>query len=50
MYGMVIDYTDNKLYWSGRDSGQLIRANLDGGSQEILLMDLDSPRGIFIKQ
>jgi len=50
MYGMAIDYTDNKLYWSGRDSGQLNRANLDGSSPEILLMDLVSPRGIFIKQ
>lgn len=50
IYGMAIDYTDNKLYWSGRDSGQLNRANLDGTSPEILKSDLESPRGIFIKQ
>jgi hypothetical protein len=49
MYGMAIDYDDNKLYWSGRDSGQLNRANLDGSDPEVLLSDLGSPRGIFIK-
>jgi len=49
MYGMAIDYDENKLYWSGRDSGQLSRANLDGTEPEVLLTDLASPRGIFLK-
>lgn len=50
IYGMAIDHTDSKLYWSGRDSGQLSRANLDGTNPEVLKSDLDSVRGIIIKQ
>lgn len=49
IYGMAIDYTENKLYWSGRDSGALTRANLDGNNPEVLKDGLASPRGIALK-
>ncbi len=49
IYGMAIDYTENKLYWSGRDSGELNRANLDGTDPEVLKDGLSSPRGIILK-
>ena len=49
IYGMAIDYTESKIYWSGRDSGALTRANLDGSSPEVLKNGLASPRGIMLK-
>ncbi|MEO6346918.1 MAG: PKD domain-containing protein [Aquaticitalea sp.] len=50
IYGMDIDYDANKIYWSGRDSGELYRANLDGSGKEILKTGIGSPRGIFLKK
>jgi DNA-binding beta-propeller fold protein YncE len=49
IYGMAIDYTENKFYWSGRDSGEINRSNLDGTDTELLKDGLSSPRGIIIK-
>lgn len=49
VYGMAIDYSENKLYWSGRDSGDITRANLDGSNPETLQSGLASPRGITLK-
>lgn len=48
IYGMQIDYDENKLYWSGRDTGELYRANLDGTEKEILKTGIDSPRGFAL--
>lgn len=49
IYGMAIDYTENKFYWSGRDSGEINRSNLDGTDTELLKDGLSSPRGLIIK-
>ncbi len=49
IYGMSIDYTDSKIYWSGRDSGELTKANLDGSGLEVLKSGLLSPRGVMLK-
>ena len=46
---MAIDYTDSKMYWSGRDSGELNKANLDGSGVEVLKSGLLSPRGMLLK-
>ncbi|MBK9026315.1 MAG: hypothetical protein IPL69_20890 [Saprospiraceae bacterium] len=48
IYGLLVDPSDGKIYWSGRDSGELKRANTDGSNTEILQSGLLSPRGIFI--
>ncbi len=49
IYGMAIDYTENKFYWSGRESNDINRANLDGSDLELLKDGLSSPRGIILK-
>jgi DNA-binding beta-propeller fold protein YncE len=49
IYGMAIDYTDNKLYWSGRESNDINKANLDGSNPELVKGGLSSPRGIILK-
>lgn len=49
-YGMVIDTEEDKIYWSGRDSNSIIKANLDGSGKEILKSGLSSPRGIFLRK
>jgi hypothetical protein len=48
IYGIVFD--DGKLYWSGRDSGEIYISDLDGSNQEALKSGLASPRGIFIRK
>ncbi|HNQ26573.1 MAG TPA: PKD domain-containing protein [Aquaticitalea sp.] len=50
IYGMDIDHEEGKIYWSGRDSGALYRANFDGSDQEVLLSGIASPRGMFLKK
>ncbi len=49
-YGMVIDTDEDKIYWSGRDSNSIMKANLDGTGKEILKSGLSSPRGIFLRK
>jgi len=49
VFGIAIDYSTNKLYWTERDNGLIKRANLDGSAAETVLSGLSSPRGIFIK-
>jgi hypothetical protein len=49
IYGIAIDNAADKLYWSGRDTGEIYKANLNGSGRIILKSDLTSPRGIFIK-
>jgi DNA-binding beta-propeller fold protein YncE len=48
IYGIAIDYDLKKLYWSGRDAGEIYMANLNGTSKEILATGLASPRGICL--
>lgn len=48
IYGIVIDNETNKLYWGGRDSGELYRADLDGSNKEVLKSGLGSVRGIAL--
>ncbi|MBT1688985.1 DUF5050 domain-containing protein [Dawidia soli] len=50
IYGIVVDNTENLLYWSGRETGEIYRANLDGTHRSVLKAGLDSPRGIFLKK
>lgn len=49
IYGMAIDYSENKIYWSGRDSGEISKADLDGANLEVLKSGLASPRGLILK-
>ena len=49
IYGLVLDASENKVYWSGRDTGTITRANLDGSNPETLQNGLASPRGIALK-
>ena len=49
IYGIDIDYSSNKLYWSARDAGEIYRADLDGSNKEVIVTVLSSPRGIFLK-
>lgn len=48
IYGIEIDNEENKVYWGGRDSGELNRSNLDGSNKEILKSGLGSVRGIAL--
>jgi len=49
IYGIVIDYKDNKLLWSERDAGTINRANLDGSEKEALKSGVGSVRGLVLK-
>ena len=49
IYGIDIDYTNSKLYWSARDVGEIYKADLDGGNKEVVATSLSNPRGIFLK-
>jgi len=48
IYGIAIDYDNNKLYWSARDNGEVYRANLNGTSKETIATGLSSPRGMVL--
>ena len=48
IYGIQIDNEDNKIYWGGRDSGELNRADFDGSNKEVLKSGLGSVRGILL--
>ncbi len=47
-YGIDIDYVANKLYYSGRQAGEIYRSDLDGSNLEVLKTGLTSPRGMFV--
>lgn len=49
IYGIAIDNENSKVYWSGRDTYEIYKANLNGTGRETLATDLGSPRGIFLK-
>lgn len=48
IYGIEIDHDTNKLYWGGRDTGNLYSADLDGSNNEVLKSGLGSVRGIVL--
>lgn len=48
IYGIQIDNEANKLYWGGRDTGEIYRADLDGSNKEVLKSGLGSVRGIAL--
>lgn len=50
IYGIAIDTDNSKIYWSGRDTYEIYKANLNGtGKVTLNTAELGSPRGIFLK-
>lgn len=49
-WGLAVDQTAGKLYWSNVTEGTISRANLDGTNSEIILSELDLPRGIAVDE
>lgn len=47
-YGIDIDHSTGKLYYSGRTTGEIYRSDLDGSNLEVLKTGLTSPRGLFL--
>lgn len=50
IYGIDIDYDNNKLYWSARDMGEIYSADLNGANKVTIKSGLTSPRGMFLKK
>lgn len=50
VYGIAVDGVEGRLYWSGRDAGEIYQSNLDGTHKSVLKAGLGSPRGIFLKK
>lgn len=50
IYGIAVDAANNKVYWSGRDTGIIYQSDLDGTHKRSLKTGLTSPRGIFLKK
>jgi len=48
VYGIDVDYENGKLYYSGRDAGEIYKSDLDGSNLEVLKTGLSSPRGIVL--
>jgi DNA-binding beta-propeller fold protein YncE len=46
--GIAVDPTNSRIYWAGRDSDKIYRANLDGTGQIDLITGLNDPRGIAL--
>lgn len=49
IYGIAVDSKNSKVYWSGRDTYEIYKANLNGTVKVTLAKDLNGPRGIFLK-
>jgi len=49
IFGIAIDSKNSKVYWSGRDSYEIYKANLNGTSKETIASDLGVPRGIILR-
>jgi low density lipoprotein receptor-related protein 5/6 len=47
-YGIALDLLAGKLYWTGIQPDELVRADLDGSSIEVLVSDLEQPRGLAL--
>ncbi len=48
IYGIQIDTEDNKIYWGGRDTGEVYSADLDGSNKETVKSGLGSVRGLIL--
>lgn len=44
----VINFTNDKIYWTDYGRSVIARCNLDGTNQETLISDLDDPKGITV--
>jgi DNA-binding beta-propeller fold protein YncE len=49
IYGIAVDTKNSKVYWTGRDTYEIYKANLNGTVKVTLAKDLNGPRGIFLK-
>ncbi len=47
-YGLALDIPANKMYWTNGNSGQIIRANLNGSDPQIVLSGLEDPTAIAL--
>ena len=47
-YGMALDVGQGKMYWSDPIVGSIQRADLNGSGIEVLVSELDEPRGIAL--
>ena len=46
--GIAVDPTNSRIYWAGRDSEKIYRANLDGTGQTDLVTGLNNPMDIAL--
>jgi len=46
-YGIVVDNTNNKMYWTERDSGNVYMADLDGSNKVTVGSGYKDPRGLI---
>ena len=46
--GIAVDPTNSRIYWAGRDSEKIYRANLNGAGQTDLVTGLTDPMGIAL--
>ncbi|CAH1244512.1 LRP4 [Branchiostoma lanceolatum] len=46
--GIAVDWVSSNLYWTERLSGQIHVSRLDGSFRQVLIDNLDQPRGIAI--
>ena len=46
--GIAVDPNNSKIYYAGRDSDKIYRANLDGTGETDLITGLNDPRGIAL--
>jgi len=47
-YGIAIDATGGKMYWTDRDGGKILRSNLNGSEVEDVLTGLAAPTDITL--
>ena len=46
--GIAVDWVNDKLYWTDRDLKKIVQANLNETNAEVIVDNLQSPRGIVI--
>ncbi len=47
VYGISIDNTNNKVYWSETGTSNVFAQNIDGTNRTTLSTDLNDPLGLF---